>query len=254
MQVVVYPIRVKEANMSNDSERRTVSTRYGGSPSLRFLFPIVLFVLCEAGACAVLFAQDKAQAETKPRVSLGVLIDTSGHQKKVIEFEREVLNSIADGFAGVTTESFVLTYADKVETLQDWSPLDTGLRRISARIELDEKSGKNQRTLLYDALYVGLLKLDNENSANSKALIIIGEGNDSGSHLRFAQLKQMAKSNHVQCFVLLVADHNLMGGRVRHFGFNLYDLASATKGKAYDIERSRKNLDKAIRDVLKRVH
>jgi hypothetical protein len=26
------------------------------------------------------------------------------------------------------------------------------------------------------------------------------------------------------------------------------------KGKAYDIERSRKNLDKAVREVLKRVH
>jgi|SRR5579859_157424 len=52
---------------------------------------------------------------------------------------------------------------------------------------------------------------------------------------------------------LLVADHNLMGGRVRHFGFDLYDLASATKGKAYDIERSRKNLEQAINDLLKRI-
>jgi len=52
---------------------------------------------------------------------------------------------------------------------------------------------------------------------------------------------------------LLVADHNLIGGRVRHFGFDLYDLAAATKGKAYDIERSRKIFDRAIKDVLKRI-
>ena len=45
----------------------------------------------------------------------------------------------------------------------------------------------------------------------------------------------------------------LMGGRARHFGFYLYDLASATKGKAYDVGRSRKNLDKTIADVLNRV-
>jgi hypothetical protein len=44
-----------------------------------------------------------------------------------------------------------------------------------------------------------------------------------------------------------------MGGRARHFGFYLYDLASATKGKAYDVGRSRKNLDKTIADVLNRV-
>jgi len=71
---------------------------------------------------------------------------------------------------------------------------------------------------------------------------------------RYSQIKKRAQSAHVQCFVLLVADHNLMGGRVRHYGFDLYDLASATKGNAYDIERSRKNLDQAVRDVLKRVH
>ena len=202
----------------------------------------------------LLCAQDKTQPEGTPRLSVGVLIDTSAHQKKVIEFEREVVNSIADGFAGVATESFVVRYADEVELLQDWSPLDTGVRRVSTRIELDADSMKNQRTLLYEALNVGLLKLDTGNSANSKVLIIVGEGNNAGGGIKYSQIKKRAKSAHVQCFVLLVADHNLMGGRVRHFGFDLYDLASATKGKAYDIERSRKNLDKAIRDVLKRVH
>jgi hypothetical protein len=183
-----------------------------------------------------------------------VLVDTSAHQKKVIEFEREVLHSIADGFAGVAAESLVVRYGDEVETLQDWSPLDTGLRSVSARIELDAESGKNRRTLLYDALDVALLKLGAENSANSRILIVVGEGNDAGSVSRYSQIKKRAKSANVRCFVLLVADHNLIGGRVRHFGFDLYDLASATKGKAYDIERSRKHLGKAVRDVVRRVH
>jgi hypothetical protein len=172
----------------------------------------------------------------------------------VIEFEREVFHSIADGFAGVAAEGFVVRYADEVETLQDWSPLDTSLRSVSTRIELDAEGGKNRRTLLYDALDVALLKLDTGNSASSRILIVVGEGNDAGSVTRYSQIKKRAKAAHIQCFVLLVADHNLMGGRVRHFGFNLYDLASATKGKAYDIERRRKSLGKAVRDVVRRVH
>lgn len=207
-----------------------------------------------AASCTLLAAQEKTQPDTKPRLSVGVLIDTSAHQKKVIEFQREVVNSVADGFADVATETFVVRYADEVELLQDWSPLGTGLRTASTRIELDVESGKNQRTLLYEALNAGLLKLDTGNIANSKVLIVIGEGNNAGGGIKYSQIKKRAKSAHVQCFVLLVADHNLMGGRVRHFGFDLYDLASATKGKAYDIERSRKHLDKAIKDVLKRVH
>jgi hypothetical protein len=239
--------------MLSDSERRTLSTRTYRPRHPGFLFLVVLFVFFETATCTVLFAQDKTRAETKPRVSLGVLIDTSAHQKKVIEFQWEVVNSIAEAFGGVATESFLLRYGDKVETLQDWSPLDTGLKKVSTRIELDRESEKNQRTLLYEAINVGLIKLDTGNSANSKILIVIGEGNNSGGEIKYSQIKERAKSAHVQCFVLLIADHNLMGGRVRHFGFNLYDLSWATKGKAYDIERSRKNLDKAIRNVLKRV-
>lgn len=218
------------------------------------LLRLLISSLCLAASCTLLAAQEKTQPDTKPRLSVGVLIDTSAHQKKVIEFEREVVNSVAGGFAGVAPETFVVRYADEVETLQDWAPFDTGLRSVSTRIELDTESGKNRRTLLYDALDVALLKLETGNRANSKILIVVAEGNDAGSVTRYSQIKKQAKSGHIQCFALLVADHNLMGGRVRHFGFDLYDLASVTKGKAYDIERSRKNLDKAIRDVLKRVH
>jgi hypothetical protein len=52
---------------------------------------------------------------------------------------------------------------------------------------------------------------------------------------------------------LLVASHDLIGGRVRHFGVDLYDLAGATKGNAYDVGASRKHLDKAVNDMLKRL-
>ncbi len=239
--------------MLSNSERRTLTTRTYRPRHPGFLFLVVLFVFFASATCTVLFAQDKTRAETKPRVSLGVLIDTSAHQKKVMEFQREAVNSIADAFAGVATESFLVRYGDEVETLQDWAPVDTGLKKVSTRIELDRESGKNQRTLLYEALNAGLLKLDAGDRANSKVLIVIGEGNNAGGSIKYAEIKKRAKAAHVQCFVLLIADHNLMGGRVRHFGFNLYDLAWATKGNAYDIERSRKNLDKAIRNVLKRV-
>jgi hypothetical protein len=202
----------------------------------------------------LLCAQEKTQPETKPRLSVGVLFDTSAHQKGVIELEGEVFHSIADGFAGMAAEGFVVRYADEVETLQDWSPINVGLRSASTRIELDADSGENRRTLLYDAFDVALLKFDTGNSANSRILIVVGEGNDAGSATKYSQIKKRAKSAHVQCFVLLVADHNLIGGRVRHFGFDLYVLASATKGKAYDVERSRTSLGKAVRDVVRRVH
>jgi hypothetical protein len=111
----------------------------------------------DAVSCTLLFAQEEAQPDTSRKLSVGLLIDTSAHQKKVIEFEREVVHTIADGFATVGTDGFVVRYADELETLQDWSPLDTGLGSASTRIELDTESGENRRTLLYDALDTALL-------------------------------------------------------------------------------------------------
>ncbi len=96
-------------------------------------------------------------------------------------------------------------------------------------------------------------KLGGRNGSDSKALIIIGEGNDLGSTTKYSQIKKLAHSGHVQCFALLVASHDLAEGRVRHFGFDLYDLADATNGHGYDVYTSRKHLDKSLKDILKRI-
>jgi len=73
-----------------------------------------------------------------------------------------------------------------------------------------------------------------------KRLIVIGEGNDGGSAAKFSQLLDAAKARHIQCFALLVANHRSQVGRVRQFGFDLYRLASGTKGKAYDVRKVEK--------------
>jgi hypothetical protein len=146
----------------------------------------------------------------KPHVSLGVLIDTSAHQKKVIEFQREAVNSIADAFSSVATESFAVRYGEGVEILQEWSALDPGLKKVSTRIDLDAESKKDQRTLLYEAINVGLQKLESGNGTNSKILIVVGEGNNAGGTIKYSQIAKRAKAVHVQCFALLVADHNLL--------------------------------------------
>jgi hypothetical protein len=172
-----------------------------------FLVLTVLFAFFGMATSTALFAQSTPQAETKPRISCGVLIDTSTHQKKVIEFQRDVVNSIAEGFAGLATESFVIRYEDEVRILRDWSPLDSRLKKVSAQIELEAESGKSGRTVLYDALNLALLGFVGGNRANSKVLIVIGEGNNAGATTKYSQIAKHAKTAHVQCFALLFAAH-----------------------------------------------
>jgi hypothetical protein len=88
------------------------------------------------------------------------------------------------------------------------------------------------RTLVYDALNLALLELVGRNPVNSKVLMVVGEGNNAAVRPNIRRSRSHAKAAEVQCFALLVAGHNLIGGRVRHFGLDLYDLGSATKGKA----------------------
>lgn len=224
-----------------------------GLSRLRVPFLLFILVLCATGTSAVLCAQEKTTEETKPRLSVGLLIDTHAHQKNVIEFEREVLSSVANEFKGTGAQAFVIRFSDEIELIEDWSSVDTALRKASARIVLDAESGKDREPLLYDATKAGLLKLNSRSSLNSKALIIIAEGNDGGSATRYPEIAKLAKSSQIPCFALLVADHPLYGGRVRHFGFYLYELASASKGKAYDLGTSRKELDKAVKDMVTRM-
>ena len=87
----------------------------------------------------------------------------------------------------------------------------------------------------------------------STFLVVIGEGNDGGSSMTFADVLSAAKAGHVQCFALLVANHRSQVGRVRQFGFDLYRLASATHGKAYDVRTDPELLDAALGDLLARL-
>lgn len=199
----------------------------------------------------LLFGQDQTGPAKRPGLAVGVVIDISAHQKHVIELERETLNLIADQVDGLEANTFVITYAGKTNLLQDWSPLQDGLRTAAERIELSPESGKNAETLLNDAINTGLLKLQADSA--SRVLIVIGEGNDRGSIAKYSEVKKLARSSHVHCFALLVADHDLMGGRTRHFGFDLYDLAGATKGKGYDVGASRKRLEKAVKGMAKKI-
>jgi hypothetical protein len=99
----------------------------------------------------------------------------------------------------------------------------------------------------------GLTRFGSSGDAPHKSLIVIGEGNDSGSTATFSQVLRTAKDQHIQCFAVLVANHRSQVGRVRQFGFGLFRLASGTRGKLYDVRTNPNSLDEALKDVLRRL-
>jgi hypothetical protein len=214
-------------------------------PGLRVSVVVII------GAWAVL--QARVIAEPKGTLRLGVVVDNRAQQQAVIEFERRVVEALPAVFAGVTAESFVLSYSDHIRWVGDWAPAVSGLKAASARIAMDDGVGRNRGAVLNDGVMEALTKLGASADGDRRALIVIGEGNDNGSVAQFSQVLDTAKFGHTQCFALLVADHRSQVGRVRQFGFDLYRLGADTNGGAYDIRTSPMLLDKALKDIVKRL-
>src|SRR5206468_1739806 len=110
-----------------------------------------------------------------------------------------------------------------------WRP---SLAAASARLAIDEGGNTGRGAALNDGLLEALGKLRDSGAGRQRRLIVIGEGNDGGSHSHFGEVLDAARAGDVRCFVLLVATHRSQVGRVRQFGFNLYRLAGGTRGQA----------------------
>jgi hypothetical protein len=210
------------------------------------------FVLACVASGAALRGQSPAQADPVRPLSLGVVIDVRQQQREAIAFERQAVDALGSMLAGENTRALVVSYSDRVQVVEDWSPT-VGLKDAALRLSADGGEDGRRGAPLNDALLNGLARLSAVGHEGRRALIVIGEGNDGGSSTTFADVLSAAKAGHVQCFAMLVANHRSQVGRVRQFGFDLYRLASATHGKAYDVRTDPGLLDDALRDLLARL-
>jgi hypothetical protein len=216
---------------------------------------ICTFLMVVCVGAVDLCTQAEAKIESGPRLSIGVVVDTHPQQAAVLSFERHVVEALVSRLAGAEADGFVITYSNRIQTIADWSPLESWPIAAVPHISLDHSAdGSAARGAdLNDGLMAGVAKLGASSTGDLKGLIVIGEGNDGGSAATFSQLLAAAKRQHVQCFALLVANHRSQVGRVRQFGFDLFRLTSGTHGKTYDVRTDPHLLDKALEDVFKRL-
>ena len=95
----------------------------------------------------------------------------------------------------------------------------------------------------------GIDRLSNQH----RAVIFIGEGNDGGSKLRYAELRNLAESNRIAFFAALVANHSLRGTKsILRYGWNLRELTSDTAGIFFENQNTSKaswQLSESIRSL-----
>jgi VWFA-related protein len=165
-------------------------------------------------------------AESNLPLTLGILIDSSGSQRNVIDMEKEVGGAFLRQILTDKDEAFVIDFDITVDLLQDFTRdahrLQAALNK--AKVNTDFTNGgipgmgggpvpthNAPGTLLYDAVYLSAHDMLAK-EVGRKAMILLTDGQDEGSKLRIQDAIEAAQKSDSIVYVLLCADRGFYGG------------------------------------------
>jgi VWFA-related protein len=204
-------------------------------------------------------------AETNLPLTLGMLIDSSGSQQRVLDMEKEVGSAFLKQILRPKDLAFVISFDVDVDLLQDFtnSPKELSVALNKAQINTGGGScggvpgmgggpvpcsGSPRGTLLYDAVYLaGHDELAQQ--VGRKAMIILTDGEDQGSKLRIQDAIEAAQKSDAICYVIMIADRGFYGG----FGYSgdsqMKKLATETGGRVIDVGNKPEKLKQAFDQI-----
>src|SRR5271156_4598938 len=163
---------------------------------------------------------------------LGLLVDTSLSQRRVLDQERSASYSFLDKLLRQDKDlAFVIHFDREVELLQDFTPsrpqLQAALQKLSTP-QFDGggsgnggggrgRSSHGGGTLLYDAIFLGSDELMSKQQGR-KALIVLSDGVDHGSRETMAEAIATAQRSDTIIYSILFADEEDNYSRPGGFG------------------------------------
>ncbi len=155
-------------------------------------------------------------------LTLGLLVDTSGSQRRVLGQERSASYRFLDQVLREDKDlAFVLHFDREVELLQDLTSSRKQLESALASLELSEPRlgsrrggplprGRRGGTSLYDAVLLAADELMKKQSGR-KALIVLSDGVDNGSTVSLAEAIEAAQRADTLVYSILFADPEAYG-------------------------------------------
>jgi VWFA-related protein len=201
-------------------------------------------------------------AESNLPLTLGILIDASGSQMRVLEMEKEVGGAFLSQILREKDEAFVIGFDVNVDLLQDFT---NDVHRLKAALNKAKvntgggggslpglgggpiPTGNPRGTLLYDAVYLAAHdQLAHE--VGRKAMILLTDGVDQGSQLRVKDAIEAAQKSDSICYVILIADRGFYG-----FGYSgdseMKKLAGETGGRVIEVGNKYDKLKEAFDQI-----
>jgi VWFA-related protein len=223
--------------------------------------------------CSVL--EDKAPqtlksfvAETNQPLTLGILLDTSGSQQRVLPLEQQAGSGFLAQVLRKQDEAFVLSFDVNVDLLQDYTNSTHLLARALDKAEINTAGGNGgsgipglgggtvpivgdpKGTLLYDAIYLAANEKLNQETGR-KAMIILTDGEDEGSRTKITEAIAAAERNNVIIYVILCADRALYWSQGEgYYGWGYAKrIAEETGGRLIDVGNNGNKLQAAFQQI-----
>jgi VWFA-related protein len=204
-------------------------------------------------------------AESNQPLTLGLLIDTSGSQTRVLPMEQEVGAAFLRDVLTPKDLAFLINFDISVNLLQDYTSDAVRLRHALERTEINDGGGSGaggiagagqgtipvsrpKGTLLYDAVYLASReKLQKE--TGRKALVLLTDGGDQGSDETLANAVEAAQRSEVIVYVIMIADRGFNSMYLGSGAGAMHKLAEQTGGRVIDVGNNPKKLRDAFDQI-----
>jgi VWFA-related protein len=205
-------------------------------------------------------------AETHQPLTLGILLDTSGSQARVLPLEKDVGSQFLERVLKQKDEAFVLSFDVDVDLLQDLTNSPRQLERAMSKAEINTAGGngavgipgagggtiptigKSKGTLLYDAIYLAAAQMMNQETGR-KAMILLTDGQDQGSRATINEAIAAAQRSNVMVYTILIADRDFYR-ESNYSGYSaMKKMTEETGGRLIDVGNNGKKLEAAFQQI-----
>lgn len=205
-------------------------------------------------------------AETDQPLTLGLLLDTSGSQQRLLPLEQQTGSQFLERILRKKDEAFLVSFDVNVDLLQDYTNSAHELAHAMDKAQINDAGGNGggipglgggpvpvsdpKGTLLYDAIYLAANEKLNQETGR-KAIIILTDAEDQGSHEKIGDAIAAAQKNNVIVYIILIADKALYWSQgMGYYGYSAAKkIADETGGRVIDVGNNGPKLQAAFEQI-----
>ena len=206
-------------------------------------------------------------AETSQPLTLGILLDTSGSQARVLPLEQQAGSQFLEHVLRRQDEAFLVNFDVNVDLLHDFTNNAHELARAMDKAQINTAGGNGggipglgggtvptvgdpKGTLLYDAINLASNEKLNQETGR-KAMIILTDGEDEGSRTKIGDAIAAANRNNVIVYVILIADRAMYwNSGMGYYGYSAAKkIADETGGRVIDVGNNGQKLQAAFEQI-----